>query len=178
MESFPINDEFYELELIFKLTINIPASFKILCLIDLYFKDDRSSFNNLSHLRKVKDEFALSTIKVSFTVFSSHSKSVTKMPTIWPPTGRPTFRVVLAVRRPGRSLAQAWAGLRWSLLPGRKVSYPEVSDSGSAAQPGAAGHAVFYWLGFQCSKPCFSFPNINSETTATKTATMCSVLST
>lgn len=87
MDSFPINDEFYKLELIFKLTTDTLGSFKILCLIDLCLKDDRSSFNHLSHLRKAKDEFTLNAIKVSFTMFSSHSKSVTKMPTIWPLTG-------------------------------------------------------------------------------------------
>lgn len=60
----------------------------------------------------------------------------------------------------------------------REVRYLEVSDLDSTTQLGAAGHTISYLIGFQCSKPCFSFPNISSETTATKTAAMYSVLST
>lgn len=79
MDSFPTNDEFYKLELIFKLTTDLLGSSKILCLIELYLKDDGGSF---SRLTKVKDDFTLIKVKVSFKLFSNHDKSVTKMPTI------------------------------------------------------------------------------------------------
>lgn len=42
MDGFPTHDEFYKLELIFKLTTDILGSSKIFCLTELYLKDDGS----------------------------------------------------------------------------------------------------------------------------------------
>lgn len=75
--------------MVFKLTTDVLGSSKILCLIDLYLKDDRGSFN---HLTKVKDDFTLCKVKVSLKMFSNHHTSVIK---------RLTSRAVLFVRRPG-----------------------------------------------------------------------------
>lgn len=84
MDSFPTNDELHKLELIFKLTKDILGSSKIVCLLDLYLKDEGSS---LDQFAKIKDDFTLSTLKVSQKIFSNHIKLITKMCTIRPWTG-------------------------------------------------------------------------------------------
>lgn len=82
--DFPTNDEFYELELIVKLTTDLLGSSKILCLIELCLKDDGSSGGQFV---KMKDDFTFSTLKVSLEIFSHHTKLVTEISTIRPWTG-------------------------------------------------------------------------------------------
>lgn len=84
MDGFPTNDEFYKLELLFKLTTDILSSSKILCLTELCLKDDGILIGQFA---KMKDDFTLSTVKVSLEIFSNRTNLVTKMSTIRPWTG-------------------------------------------------------------------------------------------
>lgn len=89
----------------------------MLCFVEMCLKDEGGS---LCHLTKLKENFALSTLKVSLKKkFSNHSESVTTMPTLRPWPGQPS-RLCLLLGNLLAFLSQAWVGARDGSTPHEK----------------------------------------------------------